>query len=51
MNTSWSEQIGNELYVYIKGKLAYKKWFKKNSLDKQNSVIINDNGFPNEWIK
>lgn len=46
----WSERINHELYVYFRGKLIYKRWFKKGSTEKTASIIINDNGFPNEWI-
>lgn len=48
----WSERIDGELYVYFRGKLIYKRWYKKGSNEKhQPSIIINDNGYPNEWIK
>jgi len=45
----WSERIGHELYVYFRGKLIYKRWYKKGSTEKTASIIINDK-FPNEWI-
>jgi hypothetical protein len=46
----WSERIGHELYVYFRGKLIYKRWYKWKSTEKSASIIINDNGYPNEWI-
>lgn len=45
----WSERIGNELYVYFRGKLIYKRWYKSKSTDKKSSILINEK-WPNEWI-
>lgn len=47
----WSERHGDEIYVFFCGKLIYKRWLKKKSTEKrQQSVIFNDNGWPNEEI-
>lgn len=46
----WSEQKGNHIYVYWHGKLIYKKWIDPKKNKTQPSILINDNGWPNEWI-
>ena len=46
----WSKKIGNELYVYHNGKVIYKRWTDKKGKKTQPSILLNDNGWPNEWI-
>jgi hypothetical protein len=46
----WSEKVGNHIYVYWRGQLVYKKWIDPKGNKTQSSILINKNGWPNEWI-
>lgn len=46
----WSEVRDNHVYVYHNGQLIYKKWIDKKGQKIQPSILINNNGWPNEYI-
>lgn len=46
----WKERIGNHLYVYHNGSLVYKRWYSKDGSKAQPSILLNKNGWPNEWL-
>lgn len=48
----WSEIKDNQLFVYHNGKLVYKRWYKKNSVEKRQPSLLWNRviGWLNEWI-
>lgn len=44
MKITWSERIGNELYVYYCGTLIYKKWYNPGTNKKSRSILLGHNG-------
>jgi hypothetical protein len=45
----WTKRIGNELYIYWRGKVIYKRWIGKNGQKTQPSIIFNEK-WPNEQV-
>jgi hypothetical protein len=44
-------RVDNHRFVYWRGKLIYKQWLAKDGVTHtQPSIIINHNGWPNEWV-
>ncbi len=43
-------QTETELYVYHNGALLYKAWLDKDGRRRQPSILLNQNGWPNEWL-
>lgn len=46
----WSVRKDNHLYIFRNGELVYKRWIGKDNKKTQPSILINTNGWPNEWI-
>lgn len=45
-----SEKIGNHLFIFWNGKMIYKRWLNKTGEKTQPSILLNENGWPNEWV-
>lgn len=46
----WSVTQGHHTYVLHNGKVIYKNWLNKDGSKKQPSLLMNNNGWPNEWV-